>query len=163
LVFHENPLVAVKAKSKKLYHKNVKVNIEYNENLVSFFQSYPDCELSAYYPPPLSDVALESTDRYFRSRLLPKSDIEQINFILDFVQNALPYNTDDKQFGYENYMFAEETLFYPSADCEDRTVLLSRLIEHYTGFKTVALAFPGHVTLAVNLPEKIDGSFVRLR
>lgn len=163
LIIRKNPLLPIKEKEKKLYHKNVKINIGYNENLVNFYQSYPDCELSVYYPPPLSDIALEGTDRYFRSRLLPKSEIEQINFILDFVQNTLVYKTDDKQFGYENYMFAEETLYYPSADCEDRTVLLSQLIQHYTGFKTIALAFPGHVTLAVNFPGKLDGSFVKYK
>ena len=163
LIIRNNPLLPIKEKERKLYHKNVKINIGYNENLVNFYQSYPDCELSVYYPPPLSDIALESIDRYFRSRLLPKTEIEQINFILDFVQTAMAYDTDDKQFGFENYMFAEETLFYPSADCEDRTVLLSQLIQHYTGFENIALAFPGHVTLAVNLPESIEGSYVKYK
>jgi hypothetical protein len=89
-----------------------------------------------------------------------RNKFERVNLLLSFIQHGIPYEADDKQFGYENYLFAEESLFYPSADCEDRSVLLCQLIKQYTGLKSIALAYPGHVTLAVNLPETVKGSYV---
>ena len=84
----------------------------------------------------------------------------RVNILLDFIQHALSYATDDKQFGYENYLFPEETLHYPSIDCEDRSILLSQLVKHYTGLNCIGLTYPGHVTLAVNFPNSMEGSYV---
>ena len=51
-------------------------------------------------------------------------------------------------------------LYYEYADCEDRTVLLAQLIGHFTDLNTIALAYPGHVTLAVNVEGVTEGSYV---
>ena len=42
------------------------------------------------------------------------------NILLSFVQQAFDYKTDQDAYGAEKYMFADELLFYPFADCEGR-------------------------------------------
>jgi hypothetical protein len=37
------------------------------------------------------------------------------------------------------------------------------LVKRYTGLSTVALDFPGHVTLAVNLPNAGNGNFISFK
>jgi hypothetical protein len=88
---------------------------------------------------------------------------EIIDLLLDFSQKFTSYATDQDQFGRERYLFAEESLFYPSNDCEDRTILLASLVERYTGLKSIALDFPGHVNLAVNIPGETIGNFINFR
>ena len=77
--------------------------------------------------------------------------------LLEFVQQKIKYFIDQKQFGREKYFFAEETLYYPGADCEDRTVLLAKLIRRYTKLKSIGLLYKEHVSLAVALGD-IQGS-----
>jgi hypothetical protein len=57
-------------------------------------------------------------------------------------------------------MFAEECLYYPYADCEDRTSLLAELVKRYTGLSYVILSYPEHVALAVHFPGEEQGDFV---
>lgn len=160
LILKDIPVIGQKSKSRKLEYLGESISLSYNNYLIDFYQSYPDCELEVYFPPPLSEIALKSLDNFFREKMENKDATERVNILLSFVQHGIAYEADDKQFGYENYLFAEESLFYPSADCEDRSVLLSQLVEHYAGLKSIALAYPGHVTLAVNLPETVRGSYV---
>lgn len=161
LLIESNPLLQVREGTRKVNYKGNKHSLSYDVNLVDFFRAYPDCDLSIYFRPPLSETSLSSLDDLFLPLLKNKTDREQVNVLLDFIQHGLAYDTDNKQFGYENYLFAEEAVYYPSIDCEDRTVLLSQLINHYLDLETVALGFPGHVSLAVNLSEESDGSFIR--
>jgi hypothetical protein len=160
LIIEEIPGIGQKAKSRKVDYFGESITLSYNSYLVEFYESYPDCDLAFYFPPPLSEIALNSLDVYFKSKMVSLNSVERVNLLLNFIQHGLAYEADDKQFGFENYLFAEESLFYPSIDCEDRTVLLSQLVEHYTGMPTIALGYPGHVTLAVNLPETVNGSYV---
>jgi hypothetical protein len=163
LVIKNNPSLDSKSGSRNIHYKGKKFSLTYNKNLVDFYSEYPDCDLALYFPPPLSEVSLKGLDQLLVPLLANKSETDKVNAILDFIQHGLAYDTDDDQFGFENYLFAEEAIFYPSIDCEDRTVLLSQLIDHYLGLKTIALAFPGHITLAVNLSENVDGSFTRYK
>jgi hypothetical protein len=145
---------------KNINYLGHKIKIAYNKNLIDFYKSYPECDLSVYFPPPLSKQALKSLDNFILPELKQKSIRQQVDFLLDFVQHAIAYKTDYEQFGRENYLFAEETLFYPYADCEDRVVLLYHLIKHYTDLKSIALLYDGHVSFAVNIPENIEGTYV---
>jgi len=76
------------------------------------------------------------------------------------VQTAFHYKTDHEQFGKENYLFIEETIFYPSSDCEDRSIIFAWLVENLINIKVIGLDFPGHVATAVLL-EKPIGSTIK--
>ena len=83
-----------------------------------------------------------------------------INFLLRFVQTSLRYKTDEVQFGKENYLFPEETLYYPYSDCEDRSILFAWLVHSLLGMDVVGLDYPGHVATAVLFEGHVDGDSV---
>jgi hypothetical protein len=88
---------------------------------------------------------------------------QAVNFLLRFVQTSLKYETDEQQFGRENYLFPEETLFYPYSDCEDRAVLFAWLVESLLGLDVVGLDYPGHVAAAVKFNGHVAGDDVSHR
>lgn len=47
-----------------------------------------------------------------------------VNKLLNFVQTGFEYEYDDKVWGDDRAFFAEESLYYPYCDCEDRSILL---------------------------------------
>lgn len=160
LHFKNLPVLKVDPTSKTLWYKNKEVKFDYDANLINYYNTYPECDLSVYFTPPLSPLAIASIDRVLTPYMENKSTIEKIDVLLDFVQHSIGYKTDEEQFGKENYMFAEEAIYFPFADCEDRSVLLSQLIKHFIGVKTIALIYPKHVSLGVKISEPIDGFFV---
>lgn len=160
LQFNRAPLFTTNPLSRKIQYQGNEIVLSYDGNLVDYYKTYPECYISVYFPPPLSKLAISSLDKFIEPRLKNKTDAEKVNFLLDFIQQAIDYETDEKQFGNENYLFAEETLCYPYADCEDRSVLLSQLVKEYVGLGTIAIIYPGHVSLGVNIKENVDGAYV---
>jgi hypothetical protein len=160
LILNRSPEIPAKVETRSIYYKSDTVFLKYNQNLKLFYETYPDCDLSLYFPPAPSKIALSSLSDYLNPLLKGKSTIEQVNLLLDFMQKGFPYTTDEKQFGKEKYLFAEETIAYPYSDCEDRAILLSHLINYFTGLKTIGLVFPEHVSLAVQIPGGVDGAYV---
>jgi hypothetical protein len=131
-------------------------DLKLNKNLIDFYNNYPTCELKVFFAAPLSEPILRQLDVYFNPLLKNKDDDERVAFLLNFVQRGIKYQTDQEQFGREKYLFAEETLFYQTADCEDRAILLSKLIRHYTKLATIGLLYPEHVSLAVTITNVPD-------
>ena len=160
LVLKELPDVTKDIKQRIIHYHGQNIPLVYNQNLINFYSSYPECELPVYFIPDLSQAAINSLSKYLSPKLDNKTTIEQVNLLLDFLQKGFPYETDNKQFGREKYLFAEESIAFPYSDCEDRAILLSHLIKHYTGLKTIGLAFPEHVSLAVALKDSIQGNYV---
>ncbi|MEI7897710.1 MAG: hypothetical protein WCJ26_11795 [bacterium] len=128
--------------------------------LIEFMNAYPDCELSVYFTAPASERAMKSMDKLLLPILIGKTETEKVAVILNFVQKSIPYKVDEAQFGKENYLFADETLYYPFSDCEDRAILLSKLVERYTGLKTIGLDYPEHVSLGVNFTKPMQGDYI---
>jgi len=131
-----------------IWNKDI-IPLVISKNLIDFYASYPDCDLTVPGNTPLSAGLLKSLDTYFLPKFAGKSDIEKVNTLLGFIQFAIQYQTDEQQFGRENYLFPEETLFYPFADCEDRVSLMVQLVNRYTGLPSIGLSYPGHVSMAV--------------
>jgi hypothetical protein len=136
------------------------LELKLNKNLVDFYSIYPQCELKIFFKAPLSANATTQLDSYLLPVLENKKDDERVAFLLNFVHEAIRYKTDGQQFGHEKYLFADETLYYPAADCEDRAVLLAKLINRYTNCKTIGLSYPTHVSLAVNLTSLPNGKYI---
>ncbi len=160
LKVYKNASFPPETMKKELYFKNQKIKLTYNRNMVDFYETYPDCELPVYFPPPPSNTALKSLSAYFKPLFKGKTQMEKVAVLLDFVQMDFPYKSDEDQFGKEKYFFSEETIAGNYSDCEDRAILLGQLIKYFTGLKSIGLVFPGHVSLAVNLPENIRGSYI---
>ena len=134
-------------------------DLKINTNLINYYANYPTCELKVFFAAPLSEAVVRQLDAYFNPALVNKTDDERVAFLLNFVQRGIKYQTDQEQFGREKYLFAEETLFYPAGDCEDRAILLAKLIKRYTKLEAIGLLYPEHVSLAVNIKNVTSGKY----
>ena len=146
--------------SRSFRFRDKTLDIPLNKNLIEFYNSFPNSDLSLYFKAPLSEEVLDSFQNFFSVLFSDKNEVEIVNILLEFLQYSIAYQTDHDQFGVEKYMFAEEALYYPYSDCEDRSVLLAGLIKHFTGLPLLVLDYPSHVTLAVAFFEKNIGDFV---
>ncbi len=69
------------------------------------------------------------------------------------MQTAFVYEYDDKVWGGDRAFFAEESLHYPYCDCEDRSILFTRLVRDLIGLKCVLVYYPGHLASAVQFTD----------
>lgn len=143
-----------------------RVPMSTNRNLVAFYNTYPFVDLSIYFSAPASEETsqglVDTLKRMVRRLPIPKGsnrEVEAVNFLLHFVQ-AMPYQTDAEQFGGERYLFADETLYFPYSDCEDRSILLAYLVHKITGLEVVGLLYPGHAATAVHFSGRVNGDWV---
>ncbi len=160
LYINKAPLLNVNNVLRNFTFREKTLHITINKNLVDYYNDYPDAGLTLYFNTPLSEPVLQSINKFFRDILKDKSQKQIIDILLEFIQYSVKYKPDLEQFGYEKYMFAEEALFYPYADCEDRSVLLARLVSYFTGLPAIGLSYPAHVSLAVAFSEPFKGDYL---
>ncbi|MDD2634092.1 MAG: hypothetical protein PHW82_01175 [Bacteroidales bacterium] len=142
--------------------KNYNFKIDYNKNLIDFYADYPQGEIQIFFDAGISHTAKESLDRYIDSAIVNMDEITAANFLLHFVQTAFSYQTDGEQFGYEKFFFPEEIFHYKHADCEDRSVFYSYLINEYLNLQVIGLNYPGHIATAVKFNDKTDGMYFEI-
>ncbi|MGX8713611.1 MAG: hypothetical protein ACSW8I_08030 [bacterium] len=97
-----------------------------------------------------------------RKMLEGKSGLAKAEMLLNWVQTAFEYKTDEEQFGGERSLFADESLYYPYCDCEDRSILYSILVRDLMGLDVVLLHFPGHLATAVKFTTNVEGDYLEL-
>jgi hypothetical protein len=145
-----SPHFAVSAQTKTLNDNKDNYTIAYNKNLVNFYATFPCVDFSVYAEAPLDETFLNSIESQIKAKIAGKSQEEAINFLLHLVQYSFVYKTDQEQFGYEKWNFSEETLHYPFADCEDRSILFAQLVRHFLKMSVVLVHYPGqHLATAV--------------
>jgi hypothetical protein len=145
------------ARARVLQSKNypqIKVAVSINKNLIDFYNKYPlSSRWDIYAAASLSDKAKQELYPVLREAIRGKDEKTAASMLLDFVQTALDYKTDDEQFGYERPLFGDESLYYPFSDCEDRAILYSVLVRELLGLQTVLLFYDDpqlcHVATAV--------------
>lgn len=131
-----------------------------NRNLMEFYNS---CPVTSNW----GDYAKASLSRKVKRNLYPalkkqisgKSELEAANILLNFVQTAFDYKTDQEQFGYERPLFGDELFYYPYSDCEDRSILYSILVRDLLHLDVVLLNYPGHLATAVQFTEDVSGYY----
>lgn len=96
----------------------------------------------------------------FKENINAGSEPEAAEMILNFVQTAFEYKTDDEQFGYEKPMFPDETLNYPYSDCEDRAILFATLARDLLGLDVILMHYPNHIAAAVCFNSDVSGDSV---
>jgi len=84
------------------------------------------------------------------------------SWLLYWVQTAFVYEYDDKVWGHDRAFFAEESLSYPYCDCEDRSILFSRLVRDLLGLDVILVFYPGHLATAVAFTDNVDGDYIEL-
>ena len=83
-----------------------------------------------------------------------------MEILLNWVQTAFAYKVDDEVWGQDRAFFAQETLYYPYCDCEDRAILFSRLVRDLVGLDVVLLYYPGHLASAVAFNHEEKGDYL---
>lgn len=143
--------------------KQVSVTVETDRNLIDFYNDYPvSSQWGFYSSASLSQEIKSELYPTLRHYIDGMSSAEAANLLLNFVQTAFEYKTDDEQFGYERPLFGDETFFYPYCDCEDRSILYSILVRDLLGLDVVLLNYPGHLATAVKFKEDIIGDYILL-
>lgn len=133
--------------------KTIRMNVPYDRRLVEYMGSFPQTEFPVYFDTDGSALLRHGLVVDLKKYTANMGEEEAVNFLLDFVQKAFAYKTDEDQFGYEKYFFVEESLYYPYNDCEDRAVMFSWLVHELLGIKAIGLLYPGHMTTAVALKQ----------
>ena len=144
-------------------YPELSVEIYTNLNLIDF---YNDCPLNSQW----NCYVQASLSQSVKEQLLPtllkstdgKTEVTRANILLDFVQTAFDYKTDDIQFGYERPLYADETLYYPYCDCEDRSILYAILMNELGFYDIVLLHYSDHIATAVHFNEDIKGDYLML-
>ena len=140
--------------------KNYNIEAVYDRDRIRFFETYPQLDLGLYFGSGVYRMTATPMQQQLLESMRGMSELQAVNFLLRFVQTSLQYETDDQQFGRENYLFPEETIFYPYSDCEDRAVLFAWLVSSLLGLDVVGLDYPGHVAAAVHFTGMVNGDSV---
>ncbi len=138
------------------------LEVEVNETIREFMADYPMLEESQYLDVPLSSALMNSLLPQLKRMLEGKNKWEAAELLAAFTRSSFAYKEDKAHFGKSKPMVAEEVFLYPFSDCEDRTALFVRLAQELLGLPMLVLAYPGHLTVAVALPQTKDG-FVRYK
>lgn len=155
-------------KSNRYSTMHITVNI--NKNLTSFFDSYPSScvdnnfmtRWAMYANFPLDSVTRNSLYPQLQAAIDGCDELGKVDRLLNWVQTAFEYEYDEKVWGYDRAFFAEETLYYPFCDCEDRSILFSRLVRDLLGLKVILVYYPGHLATAVLFTDDVAGDYILL-
>lgn len=128
---------------------NDKVEMPYNSAHIAYLNDVPMTVFPIYFASPISIEAQKAFNEKFNEIRQQYSTVQFIDIILNFVQTAFDYKTDDQQFGYEKYFYPEEVIAYPYSDCEDRSALFAWLVTTYTDANVIGLQYEGHLATAV--------------
>jgi len=141
--------------------KKYTVNLGYDEEMINFYNTIPLSDIVIYYNSVVSNRTKMSVIESFDTILQGKDDVESVNILLSFMQQAFGYKTDQYAYGTEKYFFADELLHYPFSDCEDRSVLLAYLVKILLNKEVVAIGFPGHMATAINFNDEVEGTYFK--
>ena len=70
-------------------------------------------------------------------------------YLVAFVQQAIPYKSDPYNNGWDYPKYPIETLVEQGGDCEDKAALLVALLNTF-GFNAVLVSLPGHMAAAIS-------------
>ena len=163
------PLLAVRATPARTFssdgrYPEMRVTLGVNRNIIDFYSHYPVSDAwSSYANVSLSEDIKTRLYPTLKQHLEGKSKQKAVDMLLDFVQYAFNYKTDQDQFGYERPLFADESFYYPYNDCEDRSILFSILVHELLGLDVVLLHYPGHLATAVDLGNSAYGDYITVK
>lgn len=140
------------------------VSVDADLNLMAFYDEFPDFasdfRWTFYANTPLNVTVRENLYPQFARLLAGKTELQAANIILNFVQTALVYKYDEDIWGRDRSFFAEESLYYPYCDCEDRSILFSHMIRDLLDLDVALIYSPGHLFTAVHFSEDVSGAYV---
>lgn len=138
----------------------MQASIDVNKSLINFLNDFPLSDAwDSYARAGLSEQIKSELYPVLKGQLAGKSQRKAAMMLLDFVQTAFDYATDQDQFGYERPLFADESFYYPKNDCEDRSIVFSILVRDLMGLDVALVYWPGHLATAVCFTEDVSGDY----
>lgn len=133
--------------------------------LIEFYDSYPTSALGGnhlsrwamYANTPLAEATRAGLYPALAKAVEGCDELLAVNKLLNWVQTGFVYEYDDKVWGHDRAFFAEESLYYPYCDCEDRSILFSRLVRDLLGLDVALVYYPGHLATAVRFSSDVRG------
>ncbi len=150
---------------KSTKYLDTKVQSHVPENLIRFYNQYPTSVLDGnpmtrwamYANTPLAKQTKDAIYPSLKKAIDGLSAETAANKLLNWVQTGFVYEYDDKVWGHDRAFFAEESLYYPYCDCEDRSILFSRLVRDLLGLDVALIYYPGHLATAVRFHDDVKG------
>lgn len=138
--------------------------------LLKFYDTYPSSAIgdnlltrwAMYAETPLATSTKEILYPILSNGIAGDNKEEAVNKLLNWVQTGFEYEYDDKVWGHDRAFFAEETIFYPYSDCEDRSILFSKLVRDLLGLDVALIYYPGHLATAVKFDSFVNGDAVMI-
>lgn len=152
-------------------YPDVNVNVAVNKNTIEFYNTYPASSVNnnvmtkwaMYAETPVEQKIKDQIYPTMKSKIAGKSELESVEILLNWVQTAFVYEYDSVVWHQaDRIFFAEESLYYPFCDCEDRAILFSRLVRDLVGLNVILVYYPGHLATAVCFNEQVNGDYIKL-
>ncbi|WP_430811320.1 MULTISPECIES: hypothetical protein [unclassified Carboxylicivirga] len=133
------------------------LSLKMNKTVMAFLASYPQTINTVYLNAAMSADVKETLYEYIQPRIEGKSETQAVTYLLDYLHNSFEYKTDRDQFNKEKMFFPDEIFYYPYSDCEDRTVLFTRLVNELLGLDAIAITYFSHMAAAVSFTAPVEG------
>lgn len=146
-------------------HSDMSVASHVPQKLIEFYNTYPTSAINGnpmtrwamYANTPLARSTKDKLYPSLRKYIVDNNKRQAAELLLNWIQTGFVYEYDDKVWGHDRAFFAEETLYYPYCDCEDRSILYSRLIRDLLNLDVALIYYPGHLATAVCFDDEVEG------
>jgi hypothetical protein len=136
---------------------------ESNQSIVEFLADIPMYKVGIEFTSLHMSKEMDTTViAYLTGQIADREIVDQVRFLLAFVQQVVPYGSDYDKYGEERFYYPEETIMASTADCEDKAMLLAYLTKEILGLNSVGLYFQKdeHLSLGIEIPGyEPTGSF----
>lgn len=151
-------------------YPNVTTTMESDTNLMDFYETYPtsmigdnECSRWALYAnKPMQSSVKKQIYPSLSQAISGKGELQAVNMLLNYVQTGFEYEYDNTVWGCDRAFFAEESLYYPYCDCEDRSILFTRLVRDLLHLPCILVYYPGHLAAAVCFNDEVNGDYIML-
>ena len=148
---------SIRSLSFSFQEKEYRFDFSYDSGLMDYYNSLPLAQYEIFFGASPSSQLKRSIETNLKPVVAEMDKPTALNFLLQFVQLAFDYETDQEQFGAEKYFYSDELFYYPYCDCEDRAVLFSYLVHELMGYDVIGTEYPGHMATAVALDYEVSG------
>lgn len=150
--------------------KWLKASVTEDEYLMAFYEDYPTSCIGDDFMTrwamcanvPMNSEAKNELYTALKGIIQNRPLAEAVDILCHWAQTAFVYEYDDKVWGEDRAFFADETLYYPYCDCEDRSILFTRIVRDLLGLKCALVYYPGHLATAIAIGEDVKGDYIRI-
>lgn len=142
------------------YQTEYQFKVKLNPQVKTIFTNYPVVDYESYFNIPLSSETHGSLISSLKQNMRGMTKKNGVDYLMRFTRYAFLFEKDVDAFGKEKRMSPEETLLYGQSDCDDRAALFFYLVKEIYNLPMIVLAYPQHVTIAVQFDKPVGDPIV---